>query len=100
MKTASPKPPCRQSAGPQHDWQQEWQHEWQPLFDEPGCQENVITFVTHRLGDYRQCARCGAIGVDEGSALRRTLLLSSDFAEQKKREALRWNAKQRQSAPK
>lgn len=70
------------------------EHKWFPLFHEPGCEENVMTYMTYGLADYLLCSQCGAVGLVEGNAPRKAHLLSDGFADRKKREAADWNAKQ------
>ncbi len=73
-------------------------HEWQPLFQQPSRRENVLAYMSHRHADFKQCIKCGAVGMDETGSARRVHLLSESFANSKKREAAAWNAKQQEDA--
>lgn len=69
-------------------------HDWQPLFAEPSRPEDILSYMSQGHADFRQCARCGALGLVAGGPSHGPHLLSESFAVSKRREAVAWNESQ------
>jgi hypothetical protein len=68
-------------------------HEWQLLFSKPLRDKHFREYMVHGYADFRQCSKCGAVGMAADLKARHVYLLSDDSAQDKKRSAAIWNAR-------